>query len=198
MTETFDKLLHEIRDVFETIDALNEFCALPQNLAKQSVSPHFIPAARLFENDTGLYSPDFTKLRDAIIKASSDAQWRETYKNTHIAELFREKFGCYCVIGEGGPFTSDEMGAYIVYMPKDLYYPFHHHPAEELYFIIAGEAEFLMEGKDPKRLGPGEHVFHPSNHPHATKTHDHPFLALVLWRGDMSVAPVLTNPKGDA
>ena len=59
------------------------------------------------------------------------------------------------------------------------------------------EAAFMLEGNETKTLGPGESVCHPSNHPHATQTEDHPFLALVLWRGDVSVRPVLTYPEGD-
>lgn len=197
MTPEFTKLLDEVRASFAAHQSLREFCDFPADLSEQPVEPYFIPAARLMEEDGDLFSPDHTALRDAVIAASPVAQWRETYSGTRIAELFRERFACYCFIGNGGPYTAPDMGAYFVYMPAGLYYPFHHHPAEELYFIIAGEAEFMLEGSAPKTLGPGEHVFHPSMRPHATQTHDHPFLALVLWRGDMSVTPVLTNPEDE-
>ncbi len=195
MTGSFDHLLEEVRKVFVDSDALREFCELPVDLTPQPVKPYYIPAATLFENDNDLFSNGFSALRDTVVATSGDAHWRETYSGTRIAELFRERFACFCLVGDGGPYTSDEMGAYFVYMPKGLYYPFHHHPAEELYFIIAGEAEFMIEGSEPKTLRSGDHVFHPSMRPHATQTHDHPFLSLVLWRGDMSVAPVLTNPE---
>ena len=198
MSEVFDTLMNEVRRTFAATPALQAFCELPDQLETQTVTPAHIPAATLMQTDDELFSPDYSGLRDAFIAASDKAEWRETYKGTRIGEEFRQRFACYCLIGPGGPFMAEKMGAYVVYMPKGLYYPFHHHPAEELYFVIAGEAEFLMEGKDPQTLGPGSHVFHPSNRPHATQTHDHPFMAMVLWRGDMTVSPLLTYPNGDA
>lgn len=194
MNDVFETLLNEVRRLHENSDALQDFCDFPEQITRQTVAPFHTPAATLMQSDKGLFSDDYTQLRDAFIDATPNAHWRETYKGTHIADEFREKFGCYCLIGGGGPFSDDQMGAFVVYMPKGFYYPFHHHPAEEIYFVIAGEAEFLMQGKPPKTLGPGSHVFHPSNEPHATQTRDHPFMALVLWRGDMNVKPVLTNP----
>ena len=75
---------------------------------------------------------------------------------------------------------------------KGLFYPWHHHPAEELYVIIAGEAVFEAAGRPPRRLGPGYTAFHASNQPHAMTTEDKPVLAYVLWRGDLKTPPILT------
>ncbi|MDG1739153.1 MAG: dimethylsulfonioproprionate lyase family protein [Paracoccaceae bacterium] len=197
MTDAFENLLNEAQKLHDANAVLQEFGALPVDPKRQVVEPFYIPAAKLMEADTDLFSDDFSSIRDAIIAASPDALWRETYKGTRIAELFRERFGCYCLIGKGGPYVAEDMAIYIVYMPEGLYYPFHHHPAEELYFILAGEAEFMMKDKPSKVLGPGDHVYHPSMHPHATQTHDHPFLALVLFKGEIGMTPVLTFPEGD-
>jgi len=193
----FEHLLAEVHNAFATTEALNTFCRLPSQFAEQEVTPFHVPAADLMITDTMLAAEETARLRDAFIAASPQAQWRETYKGTRMGSDFMDKFGCYCLIGGGGPYTSDQMGAYVVYMPPGLYYPFHHHPAEELYYILAGEAEFMLEGEDNKVLRAGEHVFHPSNRPHATQTHDKPFMALVLWRGDLGTKPVLTYPEGD-
>ena len=195
----FDTLLRETRALFARTPALGDFCTLPDALATQPVTPHHIAAATLMERDPALTTtPALAPLRDAFIAASPHAHWRETYKGTRLGADFMDRFACYCLIGGGGAFLSDTMGAYVVYMPAGLYYPFHHHPAEELYFILAGQAEFLMDGAPAKTLAPGEAVFHPSMRPHATRTTDHPFMALVLWRGDMNTKPVLTYPGGTA
>ncbi|WP_127114118.1 dimethylsulfonioproprionate lyase family protein [Shimia sediminis] len=194
----FQTLLQEFRVLHGAEPALQAFCDLPEVLTPQEVIPHHIPAATLMEEDPNLSAlPSTAALRDAFIAASPVAQWRETYKGTRMGADFMQRFACYCLIGGGGPFAAPEMGAYVVYMPPGLYYPYHHHPAEEIYYILAGEAEFLMDGAAPKTLGAGSHVFHPSNRPHATQTHETPFMALVLWRGDMGVKPVLTYPEGD-
>jgi mannose-6-phosphate isomerase-like protein (cupin superfamily) len=195
--EAFERCLTELRALHAACPAIARFAPLPDSLAEQPVTPHDIPAARLMEADEGLFSDGFEAMRDAFIAASPHAQWRETYKGTRMGPDFMNRFACYCLIGGGGPYVSDSLGAYVVYMPPGLFYPYHHHPAEELYFILAGEAEFLMEGAPSKTLRPGDHVLHPSNRPHATCTHAHPFMALVLWRGNMSVKPVLTHPDGE-
>ena len=196
MSDVFDHLLQEARRVHNSCDALQNFGRFPSNPKRQELSPYLLPPTKLFEAETGLFSEAYADLRDAFVAAAPYAQWRETYKDTNIGSEFLEKFGCYCLIGEGGPFEVEDMGLFVVYMPAGLFYPFHPHPAEEIYFIIAGEAEFSLQGEGTKTLGPGDYVFHPSNAPHATQTRDHPMLALVYWRGDMSVAPVLTADEG--
>ncbi|MDG2341086.1 MAG: dimethylsulfonioproprionate lyase family protein [Paracoccaceae bacterium] len=197
MSDPFDKLLEEVRDLHLNSPALLGFCPFPDKFDRQDVEPFHVPAAELMRNDPALTTDSHESVRDAFIGATDVALWRETYKGTRLEQEFRERFACYCLIGEGGPFYAPEMGTYVVYMPPGLYYPFHHHPAEEIYYVIAGEAEFLLQGEDSKILRSGDHVFHPSNRPHATQTHDKPFMAIVYWRGDQSIAPVLTYPDGD-
>ena len=189
----FSTLLDEIRKLYDNTPALQDFAPWPDDLRPQPLTPHYIPAADLMVNDSGLYSEGFAALRDAFIAASNVAQWRETYKYSGISNDFLDRFGCYSVIGGGGAYAADQLSAYVVYMPAGLHYPWHHHPAEEIYFILAGEAEFHLEGEPSKTLRPGDAVYHPSNRPHATDTHDHPFMALVLWRGDLNTRPVLSE-----
>lgn len=102
------------------------------------------------------------------------------------------RFGCYCIIGDGGAFSSRQMWAWMVYMPAELPYPFHEHPGEEIYLVIAGSATFHAHGKPARTCAPGDTVFHAANQPHATDTHSRPLLALVLWRNGFDSPPVLT------
>jgi quercetin dioxygenase-like cupin family protein len=104
-----------------------------------------------------------------------------------------DRFGCYCLIGKDGAYISTQMFAWVVYMPAHLHYPWHHHPAEEMYLVIAGEAEFMREGASPEVLRAGDTCFHASNQPHAMETHDHPVMALVMWRNGFDTPPVLSE-----
>ncbi|WP_136442168.1 dimethylsulfonioproprionate lyase family protein [Pacificoceanicola onchidii] len=193
--EAFEALWAQIRQVHAAEPALHGFGPLPPSPARQAMTPHHIPASAQFQAETGLYTEDHAALRDAAQAAAPFAQWRETYKGTALGQDFLDRFGCYAVAGGGGAFEAGETGVFLVYMPAGLDYPWHHHPAEEIYFVIAGEAEFRLHGEPPRTLRPGSHVFHPSNQPHATRTHAHPLLALVLWRGDLGTRPVLTPPE---
>jgi len=188
----WNTLLAEARAAHDALPALQDFCDFPSDLAEQDVTPYHVPASDLMTSDQGLFSDRFPGFRDALIAAAPFAQWRETYKGTNIGADFLDRFGCYEFLGVDAPFATSDMRGFVVYHPPGLHYPWHHHPAEELYVVIAGEAEFSMEGAEARTLRAGETAFHTSNVPHALTTYDHPVMAYVLWRGDLKTKPVFT------
>ncbi|SMX39089.1 dimethylsulfonioproprionate lyase family protein [Octadecabacter ascidiaceicola] len=189
---TWNDLLAEVQSLHETSPSLQSFCPFPNDAAAQDVTPFHIVSTDLLQREEGLVSDRYGPLRDAFIAAAPHAQWRETYKDTDIGQDFLDRFGCYCLIGDGGAFTSESMRAYMVYMPAGLHYPWHDHVAEEIYFVVAGEAEFHRHGEASETLTAGDTSFHASSQPHAMTTHDHPVLALVLWRNGFDSGPKLT------
>ena len=191
----WDTLLAEVRHLHESQPALQGFCPFPTDLTPQEVPAHHIPASDLFQDDACLVSSDFAACTQALRDCSGIAHWRETYKGTDIADEFLNRFGCYGIIGPNGPFHSDTMRAWVVYMPAQLWYPWHHHPGEEIYFTLAGSAEFLAKGHPVQIMTEGATSQHASNQPHATETKKHPFLAYVVWRNRFETAPVLTPPE---
>lgn len=193
--QVWDTLLSEVRKAHAAHADLRAFCAFPTDVTPQEVAAYHTPAATLMADDPNLTTTTYAPLRDAILAAAPFAQWRDFYKDTDIGDDFMSRFGCYCIIGDGGAFTSDAIRAWIVYMPAHLPYPLHHHVGEETYLIIAGAATFHAHGAPPKTLSAGDTVFHASNQPHATDTHDSPMLALVLWRNGFDGAPMLTPPE---
>lgn len=192
----WDRLLAEAHAVHAGHAGLSGFCPFPDDLRPQTVEPFDVPAAGLMYGDTGLTTDQYSGLRDGFLQIGPLAQWRETYKDTDIAQDFMDRFGCYCLIGNGGAYHSDRMWAWVVYMPAGLWYPWHHHPGEEMYMILAGEAEFRRVGHDPEILRPGDCVLHESNQSHATLTHDRPMMAYVVWRNGFDTPPVLTGADG--
>ncbi len=196
MTRTaFDRLLDSARVAHGDRAALARFCPFPDDLAPQTVTPFSTPPAAAVAADTTIAACD-DPLARAFVDAAPLAMWRETYKGTDIGQDFHDRFGCYCLIGSGGAWASNKMAAYFVYMPPGMWYPFHHHPAEELYLVLAGGAEFLKSGDKTRFLSAGETAFHASSQPHATRTLDAPLLAYVLWRNEFGIKPVLTR-NGD-
>ena len=193
--DLFENALAEVRSFYEASDELSGFCQFPNEAQLEwcERDPHYINPATLFAEDVSLQSEQFSSVRDALIAVKDVAFWRETYKQTDIGEEFLNRFGCYELFGWDGHFQCQETRGFIVYSTADLYYPWHHHPAEEMYFILAGEAEFATEGNAPKMLRPGDTVFHAENQPHNMQTREKGVLAWVQWRGEMSVAPVLTD-----
>ncbi len=192
-TPAFKSLLQEAKDAHARIPALRDFCAFPDDLADGAFQPRLTPAAKLLADDGSMIAQGVDPLAHAFVGAAADAQWRLSYEGTNIGQDFLDHFGCYCLIGAGGPWVSQQMSCYVVYMPPGLHYPWHHHPAEEIYIVLAGEAEFLKEGEPPKVVSTGGSCFHASNQPHATDTHGKGIMAYVLWRNHLKTPPVLTE-----
>ena len=195
---SFETLLDAARAAHGRHPALHRFCAFPDDVTATTVTPHHIPAADLMARDPLLQTPYLPPLARAFVAAGPHATWRETYRNTGIGDDFLARFGCYCLIGPGGAYQSAQMHAFVVYMPPGLCYPRHHHPGEEMYFVLAGSAEFHRDGAAPEILGPGQGVIHASNQPHAAETLDRPLLAYVIWRSHLGIPPVLTTPAPPA
>jgi mannose-6-phosphate isomerase-like protein (cupin superfamily) len=192
-SSAFTHLLNEARKAHETHPGLSAFVGFADDLAAQPMARHSVPAADLMARETGLFGTAQVSFRDAFIAAGPDALWRETYKGTDIGQDFMDRFGCYCLIGPGGPWISAQMAGFVVYMPAGLHYPWHHHPAEEMYLVLAGEADFLRACEAPETLRAGETSFHASNQPHAMQTGAHPVMAYVTWRSHLETPPVLTG-----
>ena len=57
---------------------------------------------------------------------------------------FADTFGCYAILRDAAPFQSSKLRIWMTYMPPNLCYPWHHHPAEEMYFVVSDTAVFSM------------------------------------------------------
>lgn len=190
--DLFRTLLRTTRSAYSENAKMMAFAEFPNHVERQVVTPYHCKCSDVFQSDPKLASTNFSALQSAILAASNAAHWRETYKDTDIGADFMDRFGCYCIIGENAPFSSALIRLYMVYMPSHLYYPWHHHPAEEMYMVIAGRAVFRRKGCIDEVLGEGQTSFHESNQPHAMETTDDPVLCLVVWRDDFGTPPVLT------
>ena len=192
MDDTWEKLLETAKKVHLANSKLQDFCPFPKDIKKQEFDPFHIPASDLMQNETGLLTDDYAELRDAFISASPYAHWRQTYKGSVIGKKFLNEFGCYGLIGPESPFQSEKIRAWVVYMPRNFYYPWHHHPAEEMYLCLAGEAVFRRENSPDIILGSGGIMEHSANQSHSMETLEHPIMAYVVWRNEFGTKPVLT------
>jgi len=192
MSDPWENLLETAKTVHLGNSMLQDFCPFPKDIRRQEFQPFHIPASDLLQNETGLYTDNYTELRDAFISTSPYAHWRQTYKGTKVGDRFLDEFGCYGLIGPESPFQSEKIRAWVVYMPRNFYYPWHQHPAEEMYFCIAGEAIFRRENFPNVRLSSGGTIEHLTNQPHSMETLDHPIMAYVVWRNEFGTKPILT------
>ena len=193
MTTILDTLRLQVQTAHEIHPQLRAFVAFPDDLTTGNYRRRTHGAEAKMSAEIWDGGGQLDALRDALIGAAGLAQWRLTYEGSKIDPDFMERFGCYCIIGDGGFWRSHQMSGYVVYMPAGLHYPWHHHPAEEIYLVLAGSARFMRQGSADRILGPGATSFHAGNQPHAMETTDHPVMALVLWRNGFESPPVLTD-----
>ena len=60
------------------------------------------------------------------------------------------------------------------------------HPAEEVFIMLAGEADWLRGTENYQVKQAGEYSYHPSGMCHATKTNHLAFMSVYIWTGDVS------------
>jgi quercetin dioxygenase-like cupin family protein len=188
--------LDELRAVHEAHPDLSNFCPFPDQIERKTVAPKHDPLSDLMQDASTLPAPEsMTSLRNAVLATADTAVWRDTYMDSDFGETLHAAFGCFEVLGIQTPLGAKDMRGFVIYQKPGFYYPMHHHPAEELYLVVAGEGEFHQEGEPSKVLSPGDTAFHKSNVPHALTTHDKPIVAYVLWRGELTTKPVWTYPE---
>lgn len=86
------------------------------------------------------------------------------------------------IVGPEAPFASDRFCLGFTLIAPHSFYPRHRHPATELYLVLAGTAEWTLDGDAVKRP-PGTFILHPSGAAHSMRTFDEPLLALYTWSG---------------
>lgn len=60
------------------------------------------------------------------------------------------------------------------------------HPAEELFVMVAGKAQWLKGEENYAVRRNGARIHHVSGIPHATRTTDSAFMSIYVWSGDVS------------
>ncbi|MEL6992003.1 MAG: dimethylsulfonioproprionate lyase family protein [Pseudomonadota bacterium] len=192
----WDNLLEELRAVHANHADLSAFCPFPSDVFHKEATPHFDPLCQAMQDSALIPTSEHMRpLRDAFAGAAYTGVWRETYMDTEFGPTLHASFGCFETLGDQTPLGTEQMRSFVIYQKPGFYYPMHHHPAEELYLVVAGEGEFHQEGEESRLLGPGATTYHASNVPHALTTHEHPIIAYVLWRGDLRTKPVWTYPE---
>lgn len=184
MKPLFDTALDAMRQTIAAVPALAGFCPIPAAAPFAERSPTVVPATGLVESCPLTPAPEARALFDATRALAPHADWKQTYTEQQVGRAFLDAYGYFELIGVDGHFHADGMSAFLLYFGPHLHYRRHWHVAEEIYYVIAGQAEFQVDGEPPSLLRPGDTRFHSSNQPHQTTMGDSALLCLVLWRGE--------------
>lgn len=119
--------------------------------------------------------------------------WRYGYQPRADYPGLDQAMGWAELVGPKAPFRSDEVCLGLTLIGPDTYYRPHHHPAIELYHVLAGHAEWTADTQS-SHPSPGTYILHHSGQVHAMRTNTEPLLALYAWTGDVHAPSEWTAP----
>jgi hypothetical protein len=178
-----EDLLATVVELVRAKPKLRDFAPWPKQLPPARLEPVAIPAISLIEGLTVQTTPATSPIVDCIKSASREVCWQQTYSEAEVGVDFLNRYGWFELVGPTGHFRSDSARVFIAFWGAGLHYPAHLHEAEELYYVLAGSAEFHSQDESSALLVPEGTRYHASNQGHAMDTHTQPVLTLVLWRG---------------
>lgn len=182
MKEAFDRAYAAVTALVADVPELAGFGVWPAAAVPRDVPANPVPAADLVHVLEPATSAVTHTAYQAIRDIAPFANWQHTYTEAEVGADFLARYGWFELVGPFGHFHATDTRAYIAFWGRGLVYPWHVHEAEEIYFVLSGEAQFETEGAETEVLGPGGTRFHRSWQPHALTTRDD-LLTLVLWRG---------------
>ena len=183
--QLFDNLKQETLSLWSSNKKLNQFIKLPENLVYNDIPSFNIESVKILDN----WEPDDSSVKQIhklIKEVSPYAHWKQTYDEKDVGKIFLDKFAYFEFFGPTGHFLTNEMSLYIIFFDKETYYTWHNHEAEELYFVISGNAKF--ESKDDKSevLYKTRTRFHKSFQPHSLTTLNDKCLCFVVWKDKLN------------
>ena len=185
MTNTeiiFNNAKNEIERLWNNNSVLSNFVKFPKNLILKNINKNKVPATeKLLKWNLNL-DTDLIELHNSISNLSPYVNWEQGYKEEEVGKDFLNKYGFFELIGPSGHFETSEMALYVNFLDKNTYYPWHNHEAEELYFIVSGEAKFESKDQDEEILSSTKTRFHKSFQPHAITTIENKVLSFVIWK----------------
>lgn len=180
----FNRLWTALSRTVRATPDLAGFARWPQNARFSPRPPAPVPATRQLAGWTEGTAPETAELHHGARMVAPLAEWRLAYSEADAGAHMLANYGFFELAGTRGHFLAEGVRAYLAYWGPGLHYDWHLHEAEEIYYVVSGQALFEAAGEAPAMLGPGQTRAHAANQPHAMTTTDQPLLAVILWRGE--------------
>ena len=180
--DLFIEALKEIKYIWSTNQTLSNFVSLPEKIKLDNVKNNQINATTKLASWSESDVASNKKIHKIISSLSFYVKWENGYAEKDVNKNFLNNYGFFELIGPTGHFKTSEMALYVNYLDKNTLYPLHNHEAEELYFIISGEAKFENNNGDNEILTSNKTRFHKSFEPHAITTNNNQILSFVIWK----------------
>ena len=180
--DIFNQTKIEIEKLWSDNEKLTNFVNWPKNLVLTNKSKNKINVTQKLSSWKSNNDQQIDKVHNLISNLAPHVNWNNGYSEDQTSKEFLDKYGFFELIGPTGHFVTTDMALYVNYLDKNSYYPWHNHEAEELYFIVSGEAKFESESEKPKILKSTDTRFHKSYEAHRITTTNKNILSFVIWK----------------
>ena len=180
--DLFIGALKEIKYIWSTNQTLSNFVSLPEDLKLDNIKNNQINVTTKLASWSESDVDTNKKIHKILSSLSFHVKWENGYTEKDVNNNFLNNYGFFELIGPTGHFKTSEMALYVNYLDKNTLYPLHNHEAEELYFIISGQAKFENNNDDYEILTSNKTRFHKSFEPHAITTENKQILSFVIWK----------------
>ena len=180
--DLFIGALKEIKYIWSTNQTLSNFVSLPEDLKLDNIKNNQINVTTKLASWSESDLDTNRKIHKILSSLSFHVKWENGYTEKDVNNNFLNNYGFFELIGPTGHFKTSEMALYVNYLDKNTFYPLHNHEAEELYFIISGQAKFENNNEDYEILTSNKTRFHKSFEPHAITTENKQILSFVIWK----------------
>ncbi len=151
----------------------------PRQLAVTRYFPQAIAETMVLESD----------IAAAMATLDGHLNWCQStsYTDELLGEGFSQNYGWCEIVGPKGFFKGDDFILGLLMLGPHRHYRDHYHPAPELYWPLTAATEWKQGDGGFKPKSAGDIIFHAPHEIHATKTADHPMLAVWSWTKDTDV-----------
>ena len=191
----FIQTKNEIEKLWSDNKKLSDFVGWPKNLVLKEKNNNKINVTEKLSIWKSSDNHQVDKIHNLISDLSPEAYWENGYSENEVNREFLSKYGFFELIGPTGHFLTSEMALYVNFLDKNSYYPLHNHEAEELYFVVSGEAKFESENEQSKILKSTDTRFHKSYQAHSITTFDKKILSFVIWKNKFENVSKMLDPN---
>lgn len=152
------------------------------------VEPVELPAIAELNGAGAAVDDTVRELLAALLMQRHALRWEQSYTRADdwITDEMLQGYAWTDVIGAQGPFVSDRVRAAFGVWGAGIDYPAHYHAVEELYVVLAGRADFRVDGELPRHATSGDVIHIPSNRVHGFATGSDAIVLLGLCQnGDL-------------
>lgn len=135
-------------------------------------------------------------LAAAVAGIEEHLSWRQSasYSDAVLGEGFTQNYGWAELIGPRGFFHGDDFLLGLLMLGPQRHYRDHCHPAPELYWPLTPGSHWRLAPGGFVEKPAGALIWHEPMDIHATRTGDHPLLAVWAWTRDVATPARLVDP----